>query len=1380
MKIKTVVFFITLFFILSGCNKTDSPILDQALKDLKLPSTLHQSIELPEYIILNDVIIGILWETSDDQLVDLNGNVFRKDTDQTITLTATLTLNEISKVKIFEVLVLGVDSNTISIRTYSDTDEIFKVYYLDKNTMMPDLEEPTDLYATFLGWYTDPLYENELTDQMVLHHSMDLYAKWDIEQYQIEFVFQGSMSGSHIDYIHYQNLHKLSRYVGINENTKIKEIYFDLAEFNLFQKKHKVFVETENINYQIRYYEEIKQIPNFTQIFNQTFGVTEDHHLFSFHHDGSHTVYFDLGQLNLTANDEVIEVASHNYEVFVMTQKGHIFTLYDTYNLGGFRNTEIRCFDKDVEILGDFKYFNLDVAVYTHGFIKLSTEKHIPYIYLLSNRDDQIETFIHINQDYYIMTQNHQVYVYSEHLITPTDYFGNITHLLGLSLNEHIVHIEAYFSNIVFITNMNRSIEFALYQTDSTQHHIGLNVSKQITLNSNEVITMFERGMMITNQNRMIRPQFQNNNNLQNITGYQSISLPMESDETIKEVHYMDSRSGYSANHLLQTNTGKLIIYNQKARAHQVISSLILEDDEIILKYQYASHSLYEIVIYTNKLIYFVSDHTYDPLVSFNINEILNRNDIANIIFDENSDFYGYFMDGTFFRYEEGYGLNFSNPRAWHLKDKLSLNFNELVPLNVSNKAYTDSSWSTAPNQVNLPNQRAVEDVNLYLIDDVNAYEIEFVTYTSQTFNNMIIYRNQSIVLPVPTNKDKLFIGWYLDADLTQLYQGQFIEFGKVHTFYARWENPTYQIIYDDYSGHIETVTMDGGTIPNLNYRPVKHGYNFGGWLDVDGNRFDDRLPRYDDLYLFAKWNPKTVSISATGLNGNSYSLNGLFDDTLESIIFNIPGYQITGFYLDDTFNELISKDILIEENMHLYIDLVALDIPLVLLNEVVFGIDPNYYYVGDELFAKYNDDIYVVNYVHHYALNEVSTYFISQPLNLSSLLELDDLEEIFYYKLLHPYVIIYTSTSNLYLIDMMTLEVLFNQKLYLNDSEYIRLDQITMIRNSFVSDEVFQIYLLSNQDRLFTMNHLYDLTVKSNIQNLYFERSNYVIYESFELLYLNYINNDLKLITLPFERPFDGLPYDQSIHRHMQNNEYYEVYPDGSIYTYRVFRSQGSITIQTYFQTLNLSPGESIDSIFGDLVYTTSHRIFNYRTASKWGLEDYSSLLLPNETIISAINHEGPGVVHLLTSHGRIVDYNGISAIMIENNEQILGYYHGYIITQSKLIYLDWPNLTWTSRIYQLPHLDSIIKIIGEQAITEQGHLINIHDLVNHSEVTYLEFIIYEVYEVIYAPYESLYELPELTDSHHIFLGWKWDDSYGFLITINSTNPIVLYPKWD
>ncbi len=122
---------------------------------------------------------------------------------------------------------------------------------------------------------------------------------------------------------------------------------------------------------------------------------------------------------------------------------------------------------------------------------------------------------------------------------------------------------------------------------------------------------------------------------------------------------------------------------------------------------------------------------------------------------------------------------------------------------------------------------------------------------------------------PDPTKEGYTFIGWYLDAEFTQRYDGRPIY--EDTTLYARFEINRYTVTFNSDGGsNVETQTVEWNTAASIT-TPTRAGYNFLGWFYEDGTEYTGQKIK-ENTTLIARWQIKTFTVTFY-VDGEVYSV---------------------------------------------------------------------------------------------------------------------------------------------------------------------------------------------------------------------------------------------------------------------------------------------------------------------------------------------------------------------------------------------------------------------------------------------------------------------------------------------------------------------------
>jgi len=1380
MKKKIFLYFLILLFGLSGCNNSsDKSIFDKAYNDLKLPASLEQSIELPTIINLNTTVVEVSWISSDENIIDLKGNIYRQTEDKRVILTAVLSLNEISKTKEFVILVLGMDSNTIAIRTNSDTNEVFEVKYIEKNSDELIIKEPTSEFATFMGWYLDPSFLEPFDINTPLSSSIDLYAKWDVRQYEVEINYTGFLDKTEVAYIPYQGLLNISQFLDLGQHTILKSISiadkdFQIGLINKHRRKFSIFVDTIEREYNIYYYEQAYDEIDFKKYFinyidNNTFityGISFDNKIYSIGSEGNEPIQFDLGTLELDHDDEIVDVFQSGGHVYAVSQKDNIYRLYKEYNTGGYNDITPIQYRGYNEILGSFiklsqSFSSLEVtAIYNNGIVALTRSTENPFIYILEDKNDSVIDAVDFMNDYYILTSKSRLHYVSRWFSGEKEEYWDVTDSLGLLVGEKIIQLFTLERDSLYLLTSNNRI--ILYKDYSQDYHNPNqpNTSIDLNLDFGENAESINNAYLKTDKNTYYSIGF---------TGQtKKLSLPLNEDEYI--INQFPTVRGYNyLAPLFITNTRNVIVRNQETREFERIDNLILDEDEEVLSYYSMPIDYYDKYIITTKQAYLIHSTTVDYELLDEIYNTIGNSDIVHLYWQDEM-FSATTIDGTQYYHYNGEHTIVRTPKIWNITKKVALKYNDDIPLDYEEIPFVERGWSIQVGRITPPSPKATADLNLYLFHDVNSYELKFVTNSSLEIDPIIVKRNEENRTPTPSLDSKYFVGWYLDQDFkTKL---GYLEYGKSYTVYARWSNPSYFIYYHN-SGGIEATEIKAGFGPEVtNQIPYKAGYYFNGWVDEEGNPFWSTWePHYDDIHLYATFERELINISLMDNNDKWYSISGRYEDSLADLVDKVPGMKIKAFYSDSSFTNKLSLDTLIYSTRTFYVDIEAIPVPIILLEEILSAPNAKFSLVNDYLLVENDNNIYFYNYYKKGLLDDNKEYSYLDPLNLTNSININKIEDILYIKELKDFIIVIVD-NKIYYISKETLQLEKTFNIALQDNEKLIKDRITSIPTWSWLEQSIAFAFVTTKDRLITIDSSEKVNYYSSYTIKAISPTGYVILESKDRLWVIFIDKSNNLVFKEVENTYIENREQNLIGSTLIDDYYYEVYKDGSLQQYDFHNELGLYKNNYRELNLELQNGEEIINIFGQYAYTSNNRMIDINYAKRY----LSYNLLANEEFSYAVSIERHQIVFVTNQNRVFTDYISEPIITLQLNERVLYYFEEKLITNYGFYYFDFEQEKWIFRKDFLDNVETIIDVSQGFAITSSYKAIFIAVPIDQT-FKLITFTQYKLSEVVYKLYDSSPELPTYSDG---FEGW-YKEQY-FLTKfekVTNGNYVVLYPKW-
>ncbi|MCR2822931.1 InlB B-repeat-containing protein [Lederbergia panacisoli] len=217
-----------------------------------------------------------------------------------------------------------------------------------------------------------------------------------------------------------------------------------------------------------------------------------------------------------------------------------------------------------------------------------------------------------------------------------------------------------------------------------------------------------------------------------------------------------------------------------------------------------------------------------------------------------------------------------------------------------------------------------VSDVTLYAKWTINEYKISYESNGGSNVSSEDVNYEEKVTEPVdPTKEGHTFAGWYTDDLLSELYD---FETGIVSdvTLYAKWTINEYKVSFESNGGSIvssEDVNYEEKTTKPED--PTKEGHTFAGWYtdDLLSELYDFETGIVSDVTLYAKWTINEYKISFKSNGGSNVSSEDVNyeekvtkpeDPTKE-------GHTFAGWYTDSNLNDLYDFNAPVQSDITLY-----------------------------------------------------------------------------------------------------------------------------------------------------------------------------------------------------------------------------------------------------------------------------------------------------------------------------------------------------------------------------------------------------------------------------------------------------------------------------
>ena len=214
----------------------------------------------------------------------------------------------------------------------------------------------------------------------------------------------------------------------------------------------------------------------------------------------------------------------------------------------------------------------------------------------------------------------------------------------------------------------------------------------------------------------------------------------------------------------------------------------------------------------------------------------------------------------------------------------------------------------------------------------VESYTVAFDSADGSEVASQTVEQGKTAVKPDdPTREGYTFLGWYAGEaayDWDTPVTGNLI----LTAHWQKNEQPqpkTYTVTFDYQNGSpSDARTVSEGNTVTPPENPVRDGYDFQGWVGIDGSEFDFEQPITSDTLVSAKWkkheDPKPVMHTVTFNSNGGTSIDP--QTVQDGLTVRRPAdpvkndYVFDGWYLDNNqydFNKPITGDITLTAIYH-------------------------------------------------------------------------------------------------------------------------------------------------------------------------------------------------------------------------------------------------------------------------------------------------------------------------------------------------------------------------------------------------------------------------------------------------------------------------------
>lgn len=208
------------------------------------------------------------------------------------------------------------------------------------------------------------------------------------------------------------------------------------------------------------------------------------------------------------------------------------------------------------------------------------------------------------------------------------------------------------------------------------------------------------------------------------------------------------------------------------------------------------------------------------------------------------------------------------------------------------------------------------ENITIYANFGINQYTISFNSNGGTSVDD--ITQNYATSISAPANPAKngySFDGWYSDSTLKNGYMFTTIPAENI-TLYAKWNLVTYNITYNLDGGTNSASNSATYTIESATHNladPAKTGYTFVGWYtDSSYNNPIEKIDNgsYGNKELFAKWQINTYSITysipADAENSNLTEYTVITPSTT-LVDASMTGYTFNGWFSNSSYTQTVT-----------------------------------------------------------------------------------------------------------------------------------------------------------------------------------------------------------------------------------------------------------------------------------------------------------------------------------------------------------------------------------------------------------------------------------------------------------------------------------------
>lgn len=254
----------------------------------------------------------------------------------------------------------------------------------------------------------------------------------------------------------------------------------------------------------------------------------------------------------------------------------------------------------------------------------------------------------------------------------------------------------------------------------------------------------------------------------------------------------------------------------------------------------------------------------------------------------------------------------------------LNLLYNTAIPsiTNPVKEGYTFVGWFTNSTFTTTFNYTKMPAMDLVLYAKWEN-TLTFETNGGSLVTSITKEAGSAVTTPAnPTKVGHTFMGWYMDAELTQAYSFTVMPSFNT-TIYAKWQVKQFIIGFEPNGGsYTANITQDYGTSLTLP-TPTKEGHTFRGWFtdELLSNSFSFLTMPATNTILYAKWqiNEYTIIFDSNG-GSDVLSITDSYNSSVtEPVNPTKEGHTFLGWFTDIELTTEYTVSTIPSSNLTLY-----------------------------------------------------------------------------------------------------------------------------------------------------------------------------------------------------------------------------------------------------------------------------------------------------------------------------------------------------------------------------------------------------------------------------------------------------------------------------